>query len=135
MEYRNAKYINTEHTRIDCEINHPIYGWIPYTLDPNDTDMTIDNNYLLSIMTNIEPYTPPTDLEVYEFQADNVRRIRNRKLMTEIDPYSTNIFRMNDLTETQKNELSTYRHHLLDISKQEGFPTNVNWGVKPDFIK
>ena len=30
--YRNAKYIDT--TRIDCEIEHPDYGWIPYTLDP-----------------------------------------------------------------------------------------------------
>lgn len=31
MEYRNPK-IN-EAGQVDCEINHPIYGWIPHTAD------------------------------------------------------------------------------------------------------
>jgi len=35
MEYRNALWTLDE--RIDCEIKHPIYGWIPFTADPDDT--------------------------------------------------------------------------------------------------
>lgn len=24
--------------QIDCEINHPQFGWIPFTADPNDVE-------------------------------------------------------------------------------------------------
>lgn len=33
-EYRNAAF--NEHGSIDMEINHPIYGWLPYTAVEND---------------------------------------------------------------------------------------------------
>ena len=48
MQYRNAQHISGG--RIDCEIESPIWGWIPYTLDPADTDMTVDNGALLEAM-------------------------------------------------------------------------------------
>lgn len=28
---RNAKWLNVEHTAIDLEVEHPQFGWIPYT--------------------------------------------------------------------------------------------------------
>ena len=63
MNYRNAKYISDD--RIDCEIHHPIHGWIPYTIDPTDTDTTVDNAALLTaIGTNATPYVPPTQAEL-----------------------------------------------------------------------
>jgi len=36
MNFRNAQY-NAFGT-IDCEIEHPVYGWIPFTADPNDVE-------------------------------------------------------------------------------------------------
>ena len=36
MEFRNA--VKTADGRVDCEINHPVYGWIPFTADQNDTE-------------------------------------------------------------------------------------------------
>lgn len=36
MEYRNAHY-NANGT-IDCELNHPRFGWIPFTADENDVE-------------------------------------------------------------------------------------------------
>lgn len=36
MLIRNPVY--TSHGRIDCEIDHPVYGWIPFTADPNDVE-------------------------------------------------------------------------------------------------
>lgn len=36
MQSRNAKY--NEHGTIDCEINHPYYGWIPFTASPDDPE-------------------------------------------------------------------------------------------------
>tara|TARA_R110000851_G_scaffold174949_3_gene321174 strand:+ start:9644 stop:10159 length:516 start_codon:yes stop_codon:yes gene_type:complete len=62
MPYRNARFITNE--IIDCEINHPVHGWIPYTLDPADTDSTINNADLLAEMgSDITPYAPPTAAE------------------------------------------------------------------------
>lgn len=40
MEYRNPQ--KTAGVAIDCEINHPTYGWIPFTADPNDTGAAFD---------------------------------------------------------------------------------------------
>lgn len=36
-DIRNATY--TEDGRIDCEINHPVYGWVGFLADPNDTEV------------------------------------------------------------------------------------------------
>ena len=59
LDYRNAKYI-TE-SIIGCEITHPTLGWIPYTLNPEDQDIIIDNNVLLEMMAqneDVAPYVP-----------------------------------------------------------------------------
>ena len=39
-EYRNAVSFAADNSRIDVEINHPEHGWIPYSLNAFDTDMT-----------------------------------------------------------------------------------------------
>lgn len=36
MSIRNPRF--TADNRIDCEIEHPAYGWIPFTADPNDAE-------------------------------------------------------------------------------------------------
>lgn len=36
MEVRNLK--RNKRNTIDCEINHPNYGWIPFTATPDDTE-------------------------------------------------------------------------------------------------
>ena len=36
MKYRNAAFIVDG--RIDCEINHPQFGWIPFTASPDDAE-------------------------------------------------------------------------------------------------
>tara|TARA_R110000851_G_scaffold325604_1_gene493717 strand:- start:30914 stop:31300 length:387 start_codon:yes stop_codon:yes gene_type:complete len=63
MDYRNAKHISGG--RIDCEVNHPIHGWVPYTLDPADTDQTVDNAALLTAIGNgATEYVPLTQEEL-----------------------------------------------------------------------
>ena len=36
IEFRNVT--QNENGTIDCEINHPQFGWIPFTADPNDVE-------------------------------------------------------------------------------------------------
>lgn len=36
MQYRNAQWNGLG--GIDCEINHPQFGWIPFTASPDDVE-------------------------------------------------------------------------------------------------
>lgn len=36
LEYRNA--VLNEGGTFNCEINHPQFGWIPFTADPDDVE-------------------------------------------------------------------------------------------------
>lgn len=90
MEYRNAT--RTARTDvIDCEINHPKFGWIPYTLDPSDTDQTVDNAALLAAMqsnTDVADYVVPTppaaaELLAAERAAMKCSRLQGRLVLGE----------------------------------------------------
>ena len=134
MNYRNAKYIN-DIGWIDCEIDHPDYGWIPYTLNPDDTDMTIDNNVLLAAMVannDVAAYVPPSQEELDEMAAGQVRYERDFKLFTEVDPIAGNALRWAALTAEQQAAWADYRQALLDVPQQAGFPHNVVWPTKPE---
>jgi len=132
MNYRNAKHIDD--IRIDCEIEHPVHGWIPYTLDPDDTDMTIDNNALLAAMASagdVAAYVPPTQAELDEAAAQAVRATRDMKLATEVDPIAGNALRWAALDADTQAAWAAYRQALLDVPAQAGFPHNVTWPEVP----
>lgn len=130
MNYRNAKYID-DNGRIDCEIEHPVYGWIPYTLDPNDTDNTIDNDELLALMTERDDVIPVSQEELDSQLADQIRYQRDMKLSTEVDPLVMNSLRWNDLSSVEQQAVSEYRRALLDLPQQSGFPHDITWPDKP----
>lgn len=58
MEYRNAQY--TQDGKIDCEINHPKYGWIPFTASPDDVE-GVSREVFNSAKSTAGPYVPPPE--------------------------------------------------------------------------
>lgn len=130
QEVRNAVYV-TDQGHIDCEINHPEYGWIPYTIAPDDADMTIDNQQLLDIIKANGGAAPLTEEKKYERYALSVRLIRETYLTKYVDPIATNMLRYNALSEAQKADLAEYRQALLDVTEQDGFPYQINWPDPP----
>jgi hypothetical protein len=124
MNYRNPLY--TENGWIDCEIEHPEYGWIPFTCDPSDTGALFDTAALFEEMRpHAAPYAPPpppSDEEV----AAAVRVERNR-LLAESD-----WTQLPDVPEAVRLSWAIYRQALRDIPEQEGFPHNVTWPSKPE---
>ena len=54
MEFRNPT--TKREGAIDCEINHPDFGWIPFTCIPNDTGAVFDTTALYNEML---PYAVP----------------------------------------------------------------------------
>ena len=100
-EYRNAKAIKADNTSFDVEINHPQWGWIPYTLHPEDTDNTINNDDLKTLIgSDYAAYTAPTDAE----KAALIRMLRETKLIDEVDPIVSNPLLWSDLGTSKQNE-------------------------------
>jgi hypothetical protein len=129
MNYRNAKHISEG--RIDCEIEHPVHGWIPYTLDPADTDTTVDNDeLLLAIGADAVAYVPPTQEELDVALATSIRAERNRVLL-EVDAYVSNPLRWSELDAPTQALWATYRQALLDVPQQEGFPHTHTFPEEP----
>lgn len=131
-EVRNARSKNTENTVIDVEINHPVYGWIPYLLTDYDTDQTVDNDAVLALIgSNIAAYVPPTQEELDAEAAVAVRARRDSILANEVDPIVSNPLRWADMTTEEQNAWSQYRTDLLNVPAQAGFPHNITWPTKP----
>ena len=131
MNYRNAKHISEG--RIDCEVEHPMHGWIPYTLDPADTDMTINNDDLLAAMEaagDVEAYVPPTQAELDATLSEQLRRERDG-LLAELDAFVSNPLRWATLSAEQQNTWAVYRQALLDVPQQADFPNGVVWPTSP----
>ena len=123
-EYRNAVSLSADNARMDVEINHPTYGWLPYTIDPTDTDMTIDNAALLALVG--DDFTPSTQEARDEATAANVRDERDRRLVAEVDPIVSNPLRWDAMTDQQKADMRSYRTSLLNVPQQSGFPNTVS---------
>ncbi len=132
-EIRNAKSLNEDNTEFDVDINHPEFGWIPYTLRPDDPDGSISNEELLSMIgSSYAAYVPPTSEEIIQAQAANVRFQRDMLLKTNVDPIVSNNLRWNDIGEAERTKWTDYRQALLDITDQSGFPQNVTWPTVPE---
>lgn len=76
--------------------------------------------------------------------AEMARKIRNRMLeMSDaemsldrigLDTSSTTAF-LSSLKNIFENSWAIYRQHLRDITEQEGFPFDIDWGVAPSVNK
>lgn len=59
MEIKNAKY--SSFGDIDCEINHPKFGWIPFTASLNDSEDFGKTVFDLASNLGPEPFVPPKE--------------------------------------------------------------------------
>ena len=133
MEYRNAKRLSGN--RIDCEINHPTHGWIPFTCDPTDKGSTINVLELYSTMSsdpNVIAYVPPTKTEIDSAKAEAIRTTRDGVLSNLVDPIVSNPLRWAEMTTEKQTEWVVYRRALLDIPQQTDFPNKVIWPIQPE---
>jgi len=127
-QVRNAKSLQANNARMDVEINHPDYGWTPYTVHPDDTDTTINNDAILALIsTDFVAYVAPTAAEIATALAVTERSKRDDLLRTVVDPIAGNALRWAALTSEQRTAWATYRTALLDVPAQAGFPSSITW--------
>lgn len=76
MKIRNAKY--NKNKTIDCEIEHPDYGWIPFTASPNSAEEYNREMYAMMVKKGgVEEYTPPTQAELDAIAHDELEQIKS----------------------------------------------------------
>ena len=130
-QIRNAASLQADNAIMDVEINHPQYGWIPYTVNPADTDTTIDNDAVMALIgADFAAYVAPTQAELDAAAAAQVRADRDAHLI-DVDAIAGNTLRWAELTADKQAGWSTYRTALLDVPQQDGFPHSVIWPTQP----
>jgi hypothetical protein len=130
-EVRNAASLQSDNLCMDVEINHPKYGWIPYTLDPADTDMTVNNDEVMALIgTDFAAYVAPTDEELATEAAAQVRSERDQ-LLLDVDAFVGNPLRWAALSSNEQTAWATYRTALLNVPQQSGFPSTITWPTAP----
>lgn len=83
MDYRNPAY--NHRGTIDCEINHPVYGWIPFTADPDDTGAQFDVAALHAAILadpTLQPYVAPPDPVIVPEIVAKLALVRAMRMVT-----------------------------------------------------
>ena len=72
MDIRNPVF--TSDNRIDCEIEHPFYGWIPFTADPNDVEVHGQEIYAVALAMGPVDYVAPAVVPPTKEQQEQLRK-------------------------------------------------------------
>jgi hypothetical protein len=87
MKTRNPIY--TADGRIDCEIEHPQYGWIPFTASPDDPEQHGRDIFAAAVASgNVAPYVAPVidPAEVFAAEQAEQEAKRQAAYTAEADP-------------------------------------------------
>ena len=119
MEIKNARYTNEENTLIDVEIEHPAYGWIPYTFNTLNEDTSFDTEIRAWLETaTVQAYVPPTKTEA-QIIADKVAEYKDYLAST--DYIVTKIAEAQALGEDTTLLLSKYAVELQQRKEARAF--------------
>ncbi|MDE3854384.1 hypothetical protein [Sinorhizobium meliloti] len=64
MEFRNPFYSRADNSAINMEVNHPFFGWIPFTARETDIEEHCRQLFAEANAGTVAPYTLPTQEEV-----------------------------------------------------------------------
>lgn len=123
---------------IECEIEHPTLGWIPFSCPPkyvsgiSDTIDTRDLYEKLKENKDLIQFDPPL-FSTEESKSESIRRERDQRLRDYVDPLVSNPLRWNSLSAGLQYEWVDYRQALLDVPQQPSFPDHVYWPNKPSY--
>jgi len=126
MNTRNA--VHNDDGTIDCEIEHPNHGWIPFTASADDVEQLGKDIYAaLSVSQGVSPYVPPTPAVK---MARTLLMVRDRRdsLLAACDwTHGSD----SPLSVDQKALWATYRQELRDFPATITDPDVVVWPTPP----
>lgn len=107
------------------------------TIFANDADIVVQDDWIeMPEGTDFDPINKSFDPYTNEFSdvektVDDVKMERDYILTTVVDPLVSNPLRWEEMSEEKQNAWREYRKALLNITSQEGCPTNVIWPEQP----
>lgn len=137
MQVKNPHWANSEHTLIDMEIDHPEFGWIPFTANPDDVEASGRALYAEAVAGDFGPvaeYVPPPPPPPYVATADSNKANAQKRLavtdwVNEPDVYDTtrNPHLMN------RDEFLDYRAWCRNIAVNP-VAGNLDWPTEPTAV-
>jgi hypothetical protein len=131
MQIIKPKFATAGKQSIDCQIDHPQYGWIPFTASPQDTEAqgrTVYAQLIAGVHGPITEYVPPPPPST-EHLAREARAKRDAALSASD---WTQLPDASPLLAPERSQAwAAYRQALRDVTRQSGFPNTVNWPASP----
>ena len=120
MQIRSAKY-NKSGT-VDCEIDHPVHGWIPFTASPSDVEKRGRDIFSeLSSGGRIAPYVAPPLPTAEEVLASK----RSAAVLTRREFFQAlDIAGLYDSVMSLKTDPATPRATIIDLETAATFERN-----------
>jgi len=133
MNAHSPKYASHDESLIDLVLEHPDLGNIPFTANANDIEPLGCDLYARAKALEFGPIADYDGPSAEELLTDEIRSERNSRLI-ELDAIVSNPLRWDEFSSSQKIEIGIYRQALLDVPQQSGFPSNINWPIKPAYL-
>lgn len=132
MNAKNPKY--NDFGSIDLEIEHPVYGWIPFTASPDDVEEHGRKIYAEAIEGKfgvVAPYVPPPPYinTADENKAEAQRRVAATDWVNQPDVYDPS----NTPHLTNRDAFLAYRSQIraIAVNPVEG---NLDWPTEPTAV-
>ena len=135
--YSDVAWCNSKHTLLGMNIHLSDGSVLPYAYcvsgeEDNDGYIckAVKQHYTDGLFTDIAE-CPQWRINLEsESLASDVRENRNQ-LLNDTDKYMTFDYPISD---ENRDRIRKYRQELRDLTNQDGFPENVIWPEKPDFV-
>lgn len=82
MEYRNPTY--NQFGTIDVEIDHPVFGWIPFTASPDDPDQSGRDIFATINLAEVAAFIEPEPLPPVIPDSVSARQFKLQLLFSDI---------------------------------------------------
>jgi hypothetical protein len=131
MQIKTPTYANAAHTLVNCQIDHPTYGWIPFTAsaeDPEQHGRDIFAELIAGDHGPIADYVPPPPPST-EVLAQQARAQRDAALSA--SDWTQLPDAQASLSAEKKAAWADYRQALRDVTEQPGFPGQIDWPTAP----
>jgi hypothetical protein len=130
LEYaKDPVWADAEHTMIDLMVRFAeIPEDLPFTARPDDCEEYGRAIFAAAVAGEygaVAEYVPPPPPTTEELAAA-ARAERNALLA------ATDWTQAADVPQATKNKWAPYRQALRDVPEQPGFPSNIQWPVKPN---
>ena len=122
--FRNPVWTTTG--TIAVEVEHDLYGWIPFNASPNDPEDHGRELFELLTTTYAHEVEPCPGSKFYEVTKSDVNARRDKELA------NSDWVMTVDSQVANQSEWIAYRQALRDITEQVGYPYEVFFPSKPE---